>query len=695
MPRPFRFRAGVARRRRVPIALATAAVMVVGVGQPLLTSAQAEYNPVAPLTDLLDGNVKNVQESLAAAQTLASALTENVQQFADNVGTIAAGLPADPSTALTALQGAATAEVASLLPLGLTTAVQLVSKISTPTCASLASLTQILDPVAGLLANAQPLAYSVLGPLGDVARQLDQRTSDALLAYYNNTLTKLLTPSTTPAGGAGAYVALVQTLLGALKVTYRTTLDTPGGPVTRDTVGILGLPTLIDVDRSTGQDICATTTLDLATLQLKQSITRLPLSNPKLPLKIEARLLEGAAAPGYDARASKAPTSFESITDLVGNVAHTKLIAPGATFDQFTNLLDTIEFRGASVKPPALYNYGVSTPPGGNGTRVDYNGGVRSDKFRWSASVLVDTTSYTMGIAQSPGATSFSYCTSAIGSCSNEADAAKATEKGSLSFTASEVVNVDQNYFANIGGTISQSPAAPACSAATLTVLPLPAPAPSIASVDARLTGKSLVVAGDGGVAVGHAYIDTAGAPVSGCFATAGMTGTLPTGFSATGRSASWQATLFLGALINPVSTAKSGSITCPNPVADTKIAGGTLGTFNSYARFLCSFPATPGTVTVTAANGYTVGKTLQPNKGTWGPAAPNAPTITYTWQRCTTAGACTDIPGKVDLADTAAARNYVITAADQGHTLRVIVKGTNADGAVTATSANTPVITS
>ncbi|MBV9214511.1 MAG: hypothetical protein JOZ25_12800 [Actinobacteria bacterium] len=78
-------------------------------------------------------------------------------------------------------------------------------------------------------------------------------------------------------------------------------------------------------------------------------------------------------------------------------------------------------------------------------------------------------------------------------------------------------------------------------------------------------------------------------------------------------------------------------------------------------------------------------GQTLTAANGTW----TGTPTITYAdqWRRCDSNGAnCADITG-------ATGTTYQITPADDGHTLRVNVAGTNVVGSATATSPNTGLV--
>lgn len=85
-------------------------------------------------------------------------------------------------------------------------------------------------------------------------------------------------------------------------------------------------------------------------------------------------------------------------------------------------------------------------------------------------------------------------------------------------------------------------------------------------------------------------------------------------------------------------------------------------------------------TITGTAKEGAT----LTAGDGTWS----NGPTsFSYQWQRCASDGT-----GCGDLA-AASAKTYVLVAGDVGHTVRVVVTASNADGKASATSAATDVV--
>jgi hypothetical protein len=77
--------------------------------------------------------------------------------------------------------------------------------------------------------------------------------------------------------------------------------------------------------------------------------------------------------------------------------------------------------------------------------------------------------------------------------------------------------------------------------------------------------------------------------------------------------------------------------------------------------------------------------QTLTTSNGTWTGAQPQ--TYTYQWRRCdANGGACTDIAG-------ATKNTYVLTTADIGHSIRVIVTAHNSLGTATATSTPTAVV--
>jgi len=78
--------------------------------------------------------------------------------------------------------------------------------------------------------------------------------------------------------------------------------------------------------------------------------------------------------------------------------------------------------------------------------------------------------------------------------------------------------------------------------------------------------------------------------------------------------------------------------------------------------------------------------QTLTASNGTWTGAQPQ--TYTYQWRRCdANGGSCADISG-------ATKQTYVLTTADIGHTMRVVVTAHNSLGDASATSAPTGVVT-
>jgi hypothetical protein len=90
-------------------------------------------------------------------------------------------------------------------------------------------------------------------------------------------------------------------------------------------------------------------------------------------------------------------------------------------------------------------------------------------------------------------------------------------------------------------------------------------------------------------------------------------------------------------------------------------------------------------TVAPTISGTAQAGQKLTATTGTW--SSSTTISYTYQWDRCNTAGAgCASISG-------ATATTYAVLAADVGATLRVVVTAHNADGATSATSAQTAVV--
>jgi hypothetical protein len=130
---------------------------------------------------------------------------------------------------------------------------------------------------------------------------------------------------------------------------------------------------------------------------------------------------------------------------------------------------------------------------------------------------------------------------------------------------------------------------------------------------------------------------------------------------------------------------ATSSELNQPDDVASS--AAGRLyiaDTANSTIDLLAP-PAPVEGAAPTIAGPTVAGQTLTASEGTW----TNAPvTYSYAWEDCDSVGAsCTIITG-------ARSPSYTLTAADAGHTIRVIVTASNGGGSSTSTSAATTVIT-
>jgi hypothetical protein len=103
---------------------------------------------------------------------------------------------------------------------------------------------------------------------------------------------------------------------------------------------------------------------------------------------------------------------------------------------------------------------------------------------------------------------------------------------------------------------------------------------------------------------------------------------------------------------------------------------------------FVASAAAAPpaNTTSPTISGTPTVGQTLSASTGTWS----NSPTsFAYQWLRCNGGGNnCVDVANGTQ-------KSYTLVGADAGHTMRVRVTATNAEGSSPAQSAQTATVTS
>lgn len=114
--------------------------------------------------------------------------------------------------------------------------------------------------------------------------------------------------------------------------------------------------------------------------------------------------------------------------------------------------------------------------------------------------------------------------------------------------------------------------------------------------------------------------------------------------------------------------------------VCAASIAAVALGGAGQAATKVAPTNTTPPKITGTA----TVGETLTTDNGTW----TGSPTsYAYDWLRCNTGGAsCTSAPNGTQ-------KTYTLITGDRGHTMRVRVTATNADGSANVQSDQTAVV--
>ncbi|MCX6396892.1 MAG: hypothetical protein NTV23_10440 [Propionibacteriales bacterium] len=685
------------------------------------------------LTQLLSGLFGGAAVAAPVVQakaTEASATAiNNLKTRAEN--TVAAAAALDLQGAqdellanVTDIQGQALGEVAGLLPLALTTGLQVVQNIVTPVC-GLTAVPSSLIPGVGVDTTR---LWTAAAP---VIQQTDQATNKLLRDSYSNLYDQTLASvASIPTAGPVA-----SALLLLLKYNWTTTYTAPGSttPIVTTTKALMNVPTPIDVDNDGLFDLCGTTSFALSGsgtsisgIKLTQSITKMPLAKPVLPVQIGGGLLNVINF-GYNTTESTAPVIYTTAATLEGSglsIDNTYSVHRGKNLVIPPLSLAALNLTTAQLPtfPPLLTdapkpivtdeicigacsgiairdrfeNVPVSThvdgPLASAGVKTNYSAPSESDSFTHSFSLGTSITLSAsagrdaaatevpnLGATTAPKA--FSSCLSITdGTCSPNS---ATTDKFSTSFTASSKTLAEQNLA--IGGAPANTCTGVAALGATTHILGT--------SFNGSATPSTATVGS------GRLALDSAGAPAEGCIAggsVLALTGlptyTLPNGFSANNRRATYSNTSTFGLLTGTPIATKTGTITCPAGTAVGYSSLSPLGTF-VLAPVICSVPPV-NTVAPAITGQALVDATLTAGNGTWTPGAPNTPTYTKQWFKCDAAGAnCVVIPGATGDTYELQYGNYPAEPTDFGHTFIVKVTGTNLDGTATATSAPTAVV--
>ena len=131
---------------------------------------------------------------------------------------------------------------------------------------------------------------------------------------------------------------------------------------------------------------------------------------------------------------------------------------------------------------------------------------------------------------------------------------------------------------------------------------------------------------------------------------------------------------------------AASAELAFPKAVVEMPSGAILIGdTSNNVIRYVGA-PVAPSSLSAPAVTGQTnQGQTLSASTGGWSAVPPAG--YTWQWQRCNSSGSsCANIGG-------ATSQTYVLTSADVGSTVRIVVTATNVAGNASAPSAATGVI--
>jgi hypothetical protein len=694
---------------------------IVGVQNLTGGLAQTQTALTQLLTGLSDAEAVAAPFVQAHATEAAQTAIENLQARAEATAAAAAAL--DPATAqaelsgiATDLQGQALGEVAGLLPIALTTGLQVVQNIVTPLC-SLTAIPSSFLPGVGL--DTTRLWTAALPGIQQVDQATNQLLRDSWSNLYDQTLASV---ASIPTAGP-----IASALLLLLKYNWTTTYQPPTGPaIVTTTKSLMNVPTPIDVDHDGLFDLCGTTSFSIAGsgtsltgLKVTQSLTKMPLAKPVLPVQASGGLLNVINF-GYDTRESTVPIVYTSAATLSGTdllidntySVHrgTNLVIPPVSLAALNlTTLDLPTFPPIFTPAPKpivtdevcigscatlairdrFENVPASThvvgPLASAGVKTTYSAPSTSDSYTHAFAV---GTTITIGgsagrdrpvgevgnlvpiVSSAP--TAFSTCLSiSDGTCSPNSAAG---DSFSSSFTSSSPTFAEQNFALT-------SPISTTC--ANIGSL----------SAAAHVNGTSMNTSykkGAAAVGSGRIALDTAGKPIDGCLgvgSTLGLAGmpqmSFPVGTTATNRVATYQVA---NILTQPVPNTKTGAINCPT---GTAISFSQILTTAQLAPVLCSLP--PVSAVPTISGNPVVDATLTAVPGAWTPGAPNAPVFTYQWNRCNAAGTtCAPIAGGTNPTYTLDYGSYPSEPTDWHHKFSVTITGTNLDGAATATSAQT-----
>src|SRR5690348_7050365 len=401
----------------------------------------------------------------------------------------------------------------------------------------------------------------------------------------------------------------------------------------------MNVPTPIDVDHDGLFDLCGTTSFALtgsgtsiSGIKFTQTITKMPLAKPVLPVDITGGLLNVINF-GYDTTESTVPIVYTTSATLDTSNGSKLVVDNNYAVHRGTNLtippviLKDLNITNGTLLPtiPPLFTPApkpivtqkvcigacsglaikyrfenvptathVDSPLASAGVNVNYTGAQTSDSFSYKFGVGTSLSLGTaVGLDRAPvgstparvfsAPTAASSCLSiSDGTCSPNSASGDSISSG---FTASSPTSLDQDV--QIGGTNS----ADNCSAiASLGVG---------VRINDTTSFNTSAKKGSATVGAGHFAIDTGNDEVDGCYApgsTLALAGapvvTLPSGFKADNRQATyhWTTKSFGLQIDQTLPDSKTGTITCPtgttvnaNPVFPT----GTL----DLAQVICYLP--------------------------------------------------------------------------------------------------------
>ncbi len=370
------------------------------------------------------------------------------------------------------------------------------------------------------------------------------------------------------------------------------------------------------------------------------------------------------------------PTSFDSCTDLGAVACSDVNMARGLSLTALSSMHFTASSAATAtqsvlVATPTITAISPASGPSIGGNTVTITG---------------------TGFGTNPGGTVIMFGPNAAGNvtCSKTTTCTATVPTGSL---GAANVSATTNGVTSVASSASRYNYTASLGTRTTFATPTNSCGNALTAMYAKVTGSDVYQDYTWGSSGGHAWVDTGGAPVSGCSTGLGFVATYAPGTTAGGSTPPGRLGTFTGTGAAANSLTKTGAMTCPVGTnfnwSALGVAGILLGVPASgdETDWLCPTPPsfTKAPVVSPTSPAYVTG-TLSTTSGTFAPTN-EVSTPGIQWERCTTATSCSPITG-------ATSSTYSPATLDLGDTIESVATVTSNDGSASSPSNQTVAVT-